>query len=150
MTIIEKIKLLFAAKQPITEIVNEAKQIKAGYKTVSFWVTVVASISSLVAALTGFIPVTAGLIASTVITVAYNILRALQNAGVDGTTPVFQSSRFWVGILGIVLAGLTQLKTGGIDPKWIESAIAIIGAVMAGSQSLGANQPNPPSDPAVK
>jgi hypothetical protein len=141
MTIIEKIKLLFAAKTPITELVNEAKQIKSGYKTVSFWVTVVASISSLVAALTGFIPVTAALIASTAITVVYNVLRAIQNAGVDGTVPLFQSSRFWVGILGIVLAGLTQLQTGGIDPKWVQASIAIIGAVMAGAQSLGAQQP---------
>lgn len=149
MGIIDKIKLLFKVKGPVTEIVNEAKQIKSGWKTGEFWVTVLASIGALVAAIQGFIPATIALIISTAVTVLYNILRAFQNAGVDGTTPLFQSTRFWVGILGIVLAGLTQLQTGGIDPKWIESAIAIIGAVMAGAQNLGANQPNPPSGDAV-
>jgi hypothetical protein len=141
MTIIEKIKLLFAVKKPVTALVNDVKQIKSGYKTLTFWVTIIGGLISVCSALAGFIPPTIALIISTALGVLYNIVRALQNAGVDGVTPVAQSTRFLVMVAGIVYAGLLSLKAGGVDPKWVETAIAILGAIGAASQSLGAQQP---------
>jgi hypothetical protein len=150
MSIIEKIKLLFAIKKPVTKLVNEAKQIKSGWKTWEFWVTIIGGLISVTAALTGFIPATTSLIISTALGVIYNIVRAFQNAGIDGTTPVMQSTRFIAMIAGFIYAGLMALKTGGIDPAWISSAIAILGAIGAAAQSLGAQQPTAPTEPEVK
>lgn len=43
-----------------------------------------------------------------------------------------QSKKFWVAVIAIILAGLTQLQSvmeGGMTPdKWVALAIAVIGA----------------------
>jgi hypothetical protein len=143
MSLVDKIKLLFVAKKPVTEIVGELKQIKTGYKTVSFWVTLVGSLVSLGATVSGFLPATYALIITTVLTAGYNILRGIQNAGVDGNTPITQSTRFWMGLLGIVANALTSLQTGGVNPQWLLSANAFIAAIMSAAQNIGATQPDP-------
>ena len=141
MNIVEKIKLLFAIKKPVTELVNEAKQIKSGFKTWEFWGTILGCLISVSTALAGFIPATTALIISTALTVLYNIVRAFQNSGVDGVTPVAQSTRFIAMLAGIISAGLLSLKNGGVNPEWITTAISILAAIGAASQSLGATQP---------
>lgn len=141
MGIIEKIKLLFKVKGPLTEIAGEVTKIKSGYKTLTFWATILASAISLVSGLAGFIPPVAALIATTVITAAYNIVRAIQNSNVPGVDPLFQSSRFWIGILGILSNAVMQLQHGGINPEWLVTLNGILAAVMAGAQNLGAQQP---------
>jgi hypothetical protein len=75
--------------------------------------------------------------------VGYNILRAAENANVDGVDPVFQSTRFWVGVLAIVSGGLSKLVGDGFDSEWLITANTILAGVMAGAQSIGAAQPNP-------
>jgi hypothetical protein len=141
MGLIDKIKLLFAMKQPVGELVTEVQTIKAGYKTIGFWVTVFGTLVSVVASLTGFIPATLAVIISTSVTVIYNILRALQNANVEGVKPMFRSTRFWVGIGGILAAGIEALRAGGISAEWMTVATTVIAAVMAAAQSVGSNQP---------
>jgi len=145
MSLIEKIKLLFAVKGPVTKLANDVKKITTGWKTLGFWVTTLGSAISVATAVTGFIPVTTALIVSTTLTVAYNVLRAFQNAGVDGVTPVMQSTRFITTVVGIVSAGLLSLQTGGVNPQWITASISVLAAVGAAAQALGAQgaQPQP-------
>lgn len=145
MSLVDKIKLIFSARQPATELFNEVKEIKSGWKTLGFWVTVLATLGSLAAAIAGFLPAATALIITTAITVLYNIGRAIQNADSQGVQPVIQSTRFWVGILGIVSTGIVSLQTGGINPQWLVTASAIIAAVMAAAQSVGAQQPAQPA-----
>lgn len=141
MTIIEKIKLLFKVKGPLTEIAGEVKNIKSGYKTLGFWATIIGGFVSLVAGLAGFIPATTALIVTTVLTAAYNIIRSIQNSNVPGVDPLFQSTRFWTGILGIVSNSVVALQQGGVNPEWLVTLNGILAAVMAGAQNIGAQQP---------
>lgn len=141
MSIIQKIKLLFAVKKPALELAEKAKEIKKGYKTLAFWISIFASVVSVATAIQGIIPASTALIAVVASTVIYNVLRAFQNSEVTGVEPVLTSTRFWVGLLGIVSAGLIQLQTAGINPEWVTVSISVIGAIMAAAQSIGAKQP---------
>jgi hypothetical protein len=141
MSLVEKIKLLFALRKPAGELAKEVKELKTGWKTASFWVSILGTIGTITALVVGYIPATTALIATTAITVLYNLARAIENAQMAGTTPWWQTTRFWVGVLGIVSAGLAALQQGGINPAWIEGSISFIAAVMAAAQSVGAQQP---------
>jgi hypothetical protein len=141
MGFIDKIKLLFVAAKPAQAVVTQVSEIKKGYKTISFWVATLGSLITFAGAIQGFIPATVSLIVITALTCVYNILRALEQANQPGVGTLGQSTRFYSGLLGIVLAGLTSLKTGGVDPKWVEASIAFIGTIMTVAQSLGAQQP---------
>lgn len=145
MTLLQKIKLLFQIKQPVENLVGEVKQIKVGYKTAGFWVAVLGTLITIATTLGGYIPASIGLIVTTLLTLGYNVIRAFQNADVSGIQPLMLSTRFWVGILGIVSTALVSLKSNGIDPKWVESALGLIAAVMAGAQSVGSVQPSKPA-----
>lgn len=141
MTLIEKIKLLFKVKQPLTDIVTQVKEVKKGYKTTGFWLTLIGGFLSLVGSFAGFIPANVALIITTVLTMFYNIIRALQNTNVPGVEPLFQSTRFWVGIMGIISNAIVALQQGGVNPEWFVMLNTILAAVMAGAQNLGAQQP---------
>jgi len=142
MSIIEKVKLLFAVKKPVAQLAAQVKQAKAGWNTLGFWISVTATLGALATAIAGYIPATTALIITTVIPMIYNILRAFRNAGADGITPPAQSTRFWVGILGMVSSGIVSLQTGGLHPEWLLSLNTILAAIMAAAQSVGA-QPAP-------
>lgn len=137
MGLIEKLKLLFKARQPITDIITELKSVKAGYKTAAFWISVLLSLISLAGALQGVIPVTIALIATTVITLAYNILRGAIKSQVPGQPPFFQTSEFWLSVLGSVSAAIVALQAGGVNPAWFKEALGAIGIILT---SLGASQ----------
>lgn len=142
MSLLDKIKLLIGLRSPLTDLVGEAKEAKTGWKTAHFWVTVLATLGTIATAVSGYIPATVAIAVVTGLTVVYNIARAIENAQMEGVQPFLTTTRFWAGILGIVSAGLISLKTGGVDPKWVESAIAGIAAIMALAQSVGANKPS--------
>lgn len=141
MGLLSKIKLLFVFRKPATDLINEVSQVKSGYKTVAFWVAVVGTLGSAVAAGTGIIPATYALIAGTVLTVLYNILRGATKADQVGVKPILQSTEFWMGVLTAISNGLLALKTGGIDPQWLTTAQTAIGAAMAAGQNLAGQQP---------
>lgn len=150
MTIIEKIKLLFKIAKPAQQVAGEVKKIKAGYKTVTFWISLVGSLLALAGAASGFIPATVSLIITTILTAIYNILRSLDQATQPGVDPIFQSTRFWIGMLGQFSAALLALQSGGISAPWIVTAQSILAAIMAAAQGVGANQPiatTQPTDP---
>lgn len=141
MGFIEKLKLLVKARKPVTDIINEAKEIKTGYKTVQFWVTVLGSGVALVGALEGFIPASAGLVASTVLVTFYNILRGATKADVASTKPIVQTTEFWVSVLSQLGAAIVALQSGGINPSWFAAASMMISVAMAAGQNLAGQQP---------
>lgn len=143
MGMIEKLKLLFKARKPLTDLVNEAKEFKSGYKTVSFWMTILGTLGALLAALNGAMPPVAFVIASTALAVLYNIARGLAKADQVGVKPVLQSTEFWVGVLSALSAGIVSLQQGGVNPAWIVTAQTLIASVMAFAQNLAGNQPEP-------
>lgn len=149
MNLIDKIKLLFSIRQPVTDLVGEVKQAKSGWNTLPFWLSVLTTLGTLAAALTGYLAAPTALIITTSITVLYNILRAIQNAGQPGIQPLMLSTRFWTGILGILAAGITSLQAGGVNPTWLVTASGVIAAVMSGAQSIGAVQPADTTPPAT-
>lgn len=145
MNWLEKIKLLFAARQPLTELVGEIKTAKDGYKTVAFYVALLGTLGTLVAALNGVFPPLVAVEITTGLGVVYNIVRGLAKADQVGVKPVLQSTEFWIGALTAVSNGIVSLQTGGVNPAWLATAQTLIASVMAMSQNLGATQPPKPA-----
>lgn len=143
MGLIEKLKLLFKARQPLTDIITEVKEIKAGYKTLPFWITLLGTLLTLVAALQGVIPASAALVVTTILTFLYNVLRGATKANVPGQKPVLQTTEFWIGVLGFLSTAITTLQSGGVNPAWMTTAMAVIGMAMAAAQNLAGQQPTP-------
>jgi hypothetical protein len=152
MGLIEKLKLLFKARQPVTDIINQVKEAKSGWKTWQFWATLVGSLGGLIVALKGFIPLEWSLILTTALTFLYNVLRGATKADVTGVKPLLQSSEFWISLLGYAQNALLALQTGGIDPKWVMESSAFITAGLGMAQNLAAQQPSSKTatDPTAK
>lgn len=143
MSIIEKVKLLFKARKPTGELIEEIKTLKSGWKKVSFWLSVLSTLLSVAGALSGVIPPNVSVIINTVLTAFYNVLRGLDKSGEPGIRPPLQSTEFWQGILGEVSNAVVGLKAGGVDPQLLHTCEAIIAGLMAVAQNLGAHQPEP-------
>lgn len=149
MKFLAKIKLLFKIQKPAGQLVatlKDAKDERRGWKTVGFWVTLVGTLGSTAGALTGIIPVTTQLIAVTVLQGFYNILRGAQNANSESLKGTFTTTEFWLSALSEIQKTFVALHTGGIDPAWMSSATAIVGATLAAGQNLAARNiaPNQP------
>jgi hypothetical protein len=142
MGFIEKLKLLFRARQPLTDLIVEVKQAKAGWKTLVFWVSVTATLGGLVAALQGIIPPSAELIGTTVIAAFYNILRGATKANNPEIKPLFQTSEFYLSVLTEISNAFVALKAGGINPTWMATALSVVGAAMAAGQNIAGQAPS--------
>lgn len=138
---LEAVKALFVARQPLTDLVNEVKDVKRGYKTVGFYVTLLGTLGTLAAALSGYLSPVAALEITTALGVAYNLARGAAKMDEVGVRPVLGSTEFWIGVLTSLSNGLVALKTGGINPQWAIEAQGMIGVAMTTAQSLGATQP---------
>lgn len=144
MNIFQKIKLLFRVKAPAEKLIDDIKEFKSGWKTLPFWVTLLGSLGSVVAAFQGVIPAEYSLVATTVLTAIYNFIRGFEKADQNAIRPTLQSTEFWIGLLGIVGNAFTTLKTGGVSPDWMIAAQSAIAAAMAGAQNIGTQQPKEP------
>jgi len=149
MGFIEKLKLLFKVRKPATDLINEVRQVKSGWKTIPFWVSVLGTLLAVVASLKGLIPATSALVITTVLTMFYQILRGATKADLTSTKPVFQTSEFWLGVLSQIANALTALKTGGINPTWLATASGLVAAAMAAGQNLAGQQPSPAGTPLI-
>jgi hypothetical protein len=146
-TIIQGVTLLFKAKKPLTDLADEFKTVKSNWKSPAFWFIVLGTFGTLAALVQGIVPAMTSLIITTTLGVLYNVGKAVEDAQKPGVNPPLTSTKFWVGILAIVSAGLIQLKSGGLQAEWVTSAIALIGSIMAAAQAVGANQPAPQDPP---
>lgn len=139
--IIEGIKLLFKARQPTQQLVGHIKTSGSNWKTLKFWVTLFSILGGLASVVGGILPATQALIVIVAIAVIYNVLVAFQDATQPGHSATLTSTKFWIGIAGIVSAGLIQLQGGGVNPEWVQVGISILAAVMAGAQNVASNNP---------
>lgn len=141
MNIFQKLKALIAVRKPAQELITNVKEIQRGYKTFAFWLTLVGSVMSVVGAISGLLPIPAALIATTTLTVLYNVLRGLLKADETGVQPILQSTEFWIGLLNQVSMGIVSLQHGGINPEWFATTTTVIGGVMTIAQNLAAQHP---------
>ncbi len=135
MGFIEKLKLLLKVRQPVTDLINEVKSIKAGYKTIPFWITVIGTVLSVIVA--------------TVLTAFYNILRGATKTDVTDVKPIFQTTEFWMGVFAELQNAILALQAGGINPKWLALSALVIGAAMSCGQNLASQSPNVSANPVV-
>ena len=141
MSLIEKIKLLFKIKDPALKLIDGVKQFKSGYKTVTFWMTLLSGVLTLVGALKGFIPPEAALVVTVVLTAFYNFIRGFEKMDQNALRPMIRSTEFWAGVLGLVSTAIVNIQTGGVNPAWLVSMQSAIAAAMAGAQALGNQMP---------
>lgn len=141
MTLIEKIKVLLSIRKPAVELVGELKDIKRGWKTFPFWLSILSGLGTIAAALVGYIPATTGILITIGIALLYNIIRSLQKAAVNGIRPALHSTEFWIGVGASLSSALIALQSAGIQWPWVGTAAAVLVAVMGGSQIIGASSP---------
>lgn len=141
MNMIDKIKLLFKAREPIGELVGEFKTAKDNWKKIRFWLALITSLTALLSAMKGIMPVTAAMITSVALTMIYNIFQAFKDADEVGFSPLLKSTKVWMGILNAIAIGFVGLKTGGIDAHWVEASIGAIGTITMVAREIGALQP---------
>jgi hypothetical protein len=143
--VLSKLKLALKLREPAMALLAQAKDIKSGYRTLAFWVSVLGTLISLVGSLNGVIPPQIAIIVTTVLTAIYNILRGTNKADQVGIKPALKSTEFWQGAFGELSNSIVQLQTAGIDPQWFHMATAVIGMSMAIAQNIGAHQPVAPA-----
>jgi hypothetical protein len=141
MGLIEKLKLLIKIKKPVGEIVDAAKKAKETKKWLQFTVTLLGTLASTAAALTGVIPPQAQLIATTVLQALYNILRGAEKAESSDVKGTLRTTEFWMSGLTEVQKGLVSVQMGGINPEWMATSTALIGAALAFGQNLASRIP---------
>jgi len=150
MGFIDKIKLLFKIQKPLGNLVQSAKDVKTGWKTIKFWVTFLGTLGATAAALTGIIPAQAQLIATTVLQALYNVLRGAEKMDSPTAKGIFTTTEFWLSALTEAQKALVVAETGGINPAWMTSATTLVGMALAAGQSLAAREPEPkPAEPAT-
>lgn len=144
MSVFQKIKLLFTLNKPAGELVDELKGAKSNWKTVKFWATLLATLGTLAAGLTGVVSPEVSLIAGSAIAALYNIVNGLQDADKPTTSGLFTSTKFWLGALAQVQSALLAIKTGGVDPKVLEIAMTSLGFIMTLAQNIASQEPTTP------
>lgn len=155
MGLVEKIKLLFKARQPVTDLITELKGIKTGFATWQFWITFGSSIIALIAALGNIIPLsvaTAITVGITVMTSLYDVYRGALKSQVPGQKPFFQTSEFYASIAAVFSTAIVSLQAGGINPAIFKTALTAIGVILTSlgaGQNLAGQQPSPGFTPAL-
>lgn len=85
MGFIAKIKLLFRVKTPLGNLIEEATNVKSGWKTSEFYLTILSNLITIAGALQGVIdPKTAAIILA-VLNGLYTTLRTIAKAGTTET-----------------------------------------------------------------
>lgn len=80
MNLIQKIKLLLKVKEPAENIIKEVSNVKDGYKTTEFWLTIISNLITVTGAVQGVIdPKTAAIILA-VLNGVYNLVRGIVKA----------------------------------------------------------------------
>ena len=148
MGLIEKLKLLMKVKKPIGDVIDAAKEANKTKKWFSFAVTVIGTLVTTAGALTGVIPPQAQLIGVSVLQAIYNVLRGLDKAEQTEIKGTLRTTEFWTSGLTEVQKMFVALHTGGIDPTWMPTMTALVGAALAFGQNLAARAPVKPAEPA--
>jgi hypothetical protein len=140
MGLIRKVKAAFAAKKVVKQL-GQAASKQAGWKTLAFWLTLVGNLVTLATALQGLIPAQAALVAMTVLTAVYNILRGAKKSQEAGVKSLWTGTEFWLGVGTCVSTSFVTLIDGGVNPSWLVSANVVLAAVMKMARDLAKEQP---------
>lgn len=138
MKLFDKIKLFIKGNQ----VISQLSHVKRGYKTLSFWITLLASLGSFAGSIKGVVSPEISLIVTTALTALYNILRGLEKADEPGTRPWYKSTETWVGIGAQVQNACLAIKEGGIQESHLAAAAIVIGGVMSMARDLSNIQPS--------
>jgi len=135
MSLIDKIKLLFVARKPAADFLANVKEVKRGWKTIHFWVSLLGSGIALVASIKGFIPADISLIITTVLVGSYNIMRGFDKTDESIPHPPLRSTEFLMGLLAQLSNAVLALQQGGVS----SAHLAIAGTILAGAMSIAQN-----------
>ena len=119
-------------------------EIKRGWKTVSFWVTLLGNVASLLAAMKGILPTNVALICGVALTAFYNILRGAQKSEEMGIREWWKTSEFWLSAGTMASTSLVSLQQGGVNDPWVMTANSILAGVMTVARDLSNKQPETP------
>jgi hypothetical protein len=142
----EKIKLLLKIRKPAEDVSNDIKEIKRGWKTLSFWLVLIGHLGSLVAAAQGVLDPKLALILNTILAVLYNILRGVNKSQEEGVREWWKTTEVWMSVGSQLSAGSLALQQGGINPAWLVTASTVLNAVLALSRDLSHKQPEQPNE----
>lgn len=143
MGLFAKIKAIWAARKVVTQMGD----IKRGWKTWKFWISLLGNIMALGLALKGLIPAMTALVAMTILTAGYNLLRGFEKIDEDNVKPVYQVTEFWLGIGTEIGKAVIALQGGGINPVWFSTLSAIVAAAMTIARDLAFKEPAPKENP---
>lgn len=133
-----KLKLLFKYRKPLGQVAQAIGQAKKGWKTIAFWTTLVATCLTTVGALQGVIPPQAMVIATSVLTGFYNVLRGLQKAETPEIKGTLRTTEFGLTVLGEVQKTIVAIQSGGVNPEWLTTAATISAVTFGIGQNLAA------------
>jgi len=136
-----KLKLAWKGR----EILGQVTQAAAGYKTLSFWVTLLGSLITYMAALKEIIPPTAALVITSVLVAVYNVARGVEKGGLTGVKPWYKTTEFWLGLGGQASNAMVTIQTGGVSTDTLVKANGILTALMVFGNSLATVPPATPT-----
>lgn len=145
MNLIQKLKAVMLAKGPAQQIVGELREIKRGWKTPHFWVTLLGLGISLAGSLQGFLTPPQALILNTALGTIFNIFRGAEKADEPGIRPWYQSTEVLIGALGQVNNGVIALQSGGISAPELTTAVSVLAIAMKIARDLSNLQPTIPN-----
>lgn len=141
MGFLEKIKWLFKLNKPAGVVVDAVAEAKKTKKWFHFGVTLIGTLATTAATLTGVIDPKIQLIVVTVLQALYNIIRGADKADNQEIKGTFRTTEFWLTALSEVQKGIVATQAGGINPDWLASSSTVIGMALAAGQNLAARAP---------
>lgn len=135
MNWLDKLQLLSQVEGPAQDVVGDVVQIKRGYKTLAFWITLLGSLSSVVASVTGVLPANMAFVINTVLIVFYNLLRGVQKTEESRVHPFWQSTEVWLGVMGNISNGVAALQPNS-NSQVLAIGSALISAAMVVARDL--------------
>jgi hypothetical protein len=142
MKLTTKIGLLMKIRKPVNGLIKTAQEAPDKYKQIGFWATLVGSLSSTVAAIAGYLPPEVAIIVTTLLTVAYNILRGAEKAERNEIKGTFRTTEFWLSAFAEVQKGIMAIQAGGVNPEWLAASSIAIGGALGVGQNLAARNVN--------
>ena len=138
MSIMQKLVLAWKGRKVLASLSDAGK----GFKKISFWVTLLGSLLSYMAALKELVPPTYALIITTVLTAAYNILRGMDKAVDDNPTkPWYRTTEDWLGIGAQIQNAIVTMQTGGVSTDFMLKMNTILTAAMMVGRDLAHVEP---------
>jgi hypothetical protein len=138
MNVLQKLMLAWKGRDVVAQMAQAGK----GWKTIHFWVTLVGSLLSYMAALKGVIPPNWALIITTVLTASYNIMRGMDKAVDDkAVTPWYKTTEGWLGIGAQIQNALVTMQTGDVGTNHLAEANTILTGIMVVARDLAHIEP---------